>query len=543
MQRTDELVSIDGKRQSGADARVSNVSACVAIANIVKSSFGPIGLDKMLVDSIGDVLITNDGATILQQLEVEHPAAKVLVELAQLQDQDVGDGTTGVVIFAAELLRRANELIHLKISPASIIAGFRLASKEAVKYVKKHLTLKIEDLDDSALQSCARTSISSKVLNMDSDFFSDLCVRTMRRVKVGSGISARYPVGAVNVLKAQGKGIRETEMIEGFALNCTRASAQMPRRVEGAKIALLTLNLSKTRMKQGASIHLTDPEKLKLLQREEGEQLKRMCAMILDAGANVVITSNGMDDMAQKYLVSRGAIGIRRARKEDLNAIAKATNATIVTSLVSLEGELAFEASNLGTADEVRQVAVGDAELMVLSGCSEMRTASIILRGPNSYMLDEMERALHDALCVMQRTMESGRVVPGGGAVETALAIYLDNFAGTLSSRQQIAVGEFAQALLSIPKVLSVNAAQDAADMVAELYASHKTAQTDSAQADLWKTGLNLIDGSVGDNVAAGILEPAMAKVKYIQYATEACVSILRIDEVVTLNPKQEQQQ
>eukprot|EP01027_Heterolobosea_sp_BB2_P024243 GEZU01036481.1.p1 GENE.GEZU01036481.1~~GEZU01036481.1.p1 ORF type:complete len:548 (+),score=206.66 GEZU01036481.1:77-1720(+) len=543
MQLVDDtaLLRLDGSRTSGQDVRTQNVTAAIAIANIVKSSLGPVGLDKMLVDEIGDVTITNDGATILKQLEVEHPAAKVLVELSQLQDQEVGDGTTSVVIIAAELLKRANDLVKNKIHPTNIIAGYRLASREAVKYIKENLTIKTETLGYDSLINAAKTSMSSKIIGAESEFFSKMVVDAMSAVKtISPSGDIKYPLKAVNILKQHGASAHESQLIDGFALNCQRASQAMPRKVTNAKIALLDIDLRRAKMKMGVQVLVTDPKELEAIREREQDLAKETVQRILAAGANVVLTTKGIDDMSMKYFVEAGVMAVRRCKKEDLRRIAKLTGGTLVVSLANLEGEETFDPANLGYAEEVVEERLADDELIYIKGGKTHKAQSIILRGANSFMLDEMERSIHDSLCVVKRVLESQSLVCGGGAVEAALSIYLENFATTLGSREQLAIAEFAEALLVIPKTLAVNAAQDSTDLVARLRAYHNTAQTDSTKKHFASYGLDLQNGKIRDNLKAGVLEPAMSKIKSIQFATEAAITILRIDDMIKLNPKQE---
>eukprot|EP00612_Vaucheria_litorea_P006713 CAMPEP_0171477788 /NCGR_PEP_ID=MMETSP0946-20130122/4394_1 /TAXON_ID=109269 /ORGANISM="Vaucheria litorea, Strain CCMP2940" /LENGTH=552 /DNA_ID=CAMNT_0012008307 /DNA_START=67 /DNA_END=1721 /DNA_ORIENTATION=- len=536
-----------GVRTTGQDVRSQNVTAAIAIANIVKTSLGPVGLDKMLVDEVGDVTITNDGATILKQLDVEHPAAKVLVEVAQLQDQEVGDGTTSVVILAAELLKRANELVLNDVHPTSVISGYRLALKESVKYIKQNLCVPVDKLGRENLLNAAKTSMSSKIIGPECDFFSEMAVEAVSSVEIKSvndekgKVTKKYPVSAIHVLKCHGLSSRDSKLVKGYALNCSRGSQGMPTSVKNAKIALLDFNLQRHKMHMGVEVVVKDMKEVDSIRQREMDITKERIEKILISGANVVLTTKGIDDLCLKYFVEAKAMAVRRVKIEDMRRIAKATGAKIVSTLADMEGNESFDVGNLGEAEEVSEERVGDGELIFVKGTKTQASCTVILRGANEFMLDEMDRSLHDSLMVVKRMLEGNVLVAGGGAVETALSIYLENFATTLGSREQLAIAEFADALLAIPKVLAVNAAKDATDLVAKLRAVHYASQTKDDMAEMKFIGLDLIKGELRSNIDAGVVEPAISKIKSLRFATEAAITILRIDDLIKLE-KEEQQ-
>jgi len=540
---TSERLVLAGERKSGQSVRSENVTAVSAIANIVKSSLGPVGLDKMLVDETGECTITNDGATILKLLDVKHPAAKLLCQIADQQDYEVGDGTTSVVIFAAELLKGAEELVRQKIHPNSVIAGYTLACKEAVKYIRENLTIPIAEINRESIVNAAKTSMSSKIINMHSEFFANLIVDAANLVKFTDpkGIE-RYPIKSINILKANGRSAKETQLINGYALNCTIASQQMPKKIQGAKIACLDFSLQKAKMKMGVHVIVDDPEKLQAIRQREADITKERVEKILASGANVILTTGGIDDLNTKYFVEKGAMGVRRVLKKDLKRIAKATGATIISSLSNLEGEEVFEASSLGQCDYVGQERISDDELIIIKGPKVRSSASIIVRGANYFMCDEIERSTHDALCVVKRVFESKSLVCGGGSVEAALSIFLENYADSMSSREQLAVAKFAQCLQVIPKTLAINAALDAADLVSKLRAFHNESQVNDARANFRFCGLDLMKGCIRDNKKAGVFEPTKIKTKSLKLAAEAATTILRIDDQINLFPTEKKE-
>ena len=536
--KADGSLALHGERQHGQDVRTSNVTAVVAIANILKSSLGPQGLDKMLVDDIGDVLVTNDGATILQKLEVQHPAAKVLQELSRLQDSEVGDGTTSVVLIAAELLRRANELVKAGIHPTSIIQGYRIAMKEAIKYVQsKGITIKSASLSDEQLVSVARTSLNSKFIGSEDDFFAKMVVEAVKGVKMTSVDGKdKYPISQVNVLTNHGKSSWESQLVtNGYAIAIGRSAQGMPHYVKNAKIAILDFDLRKHKMGLGVQINISNPAELEKIRQKEMDITKERIGKIIEKGVNVIFTTQGIDDMSMKYLVDAGVFAVRRVDKKDMKRIAKSTGAkmlvTFTAGIDDWDNE-AFDESYIGFADEVYEERVADNDFTFIKGCAHSRTSTLLLRGANDVVLGEVERSVHDALCVVSRALEHSALVPGGGAVETALAIHLEDFALSHPGREQLAIVEFAESLMTIPKTLSANAALDVTNIVADLRVAHAKGEVHA--------GLDLNNGTIRNSVENGVLEPLVSKLKSIKFATETAITILRIDDMVRLAPEQE---
>lgn len=455
----------------------------------------------------------------------------MLCDLASLQDQEVGDGTTSVVILAAELLKRANELVKQKIHPTNIIVGFKIALKEGIKFLKKELTIKT--VEERHLISAAKTSMSSKIIGPECTLFSRIAVDAMLNVRtVKENGKVIYPLKAINILKTHGKSSIESELVDGYAINLGRAAQGMPKRVENAKIALLDFGLARFKASMGIDVNITDVTEAEKIKENEIKITKDRIQAILKSGANVILTSKGIDDLCLKYFVEAGAIAVRRLEKSDLRRISKATGGTIVATLADMEGEESFDSELLGTCEAVVEERVGDGDVIYFRKCSKTAAQTIILRGANEYMLDEIDRSLHDALCVVKRCLESKTLVAGGGAVEGSLATHLLEFANEFDSKQQLAISEFANALLVIPRVLAYNAAKDATDLIAKLKAAHYKGEKYS--------GLDLVKGKIVNNYEAGVLEPAISKVKSLRFATEAAITILRIDDLIRLDPANE---
>jgi len=365
-------------------------------------------------------------------------------------------------------------------------------------------------------------------------FFAKMCVDAMKAVETvnNKGVT-KYPVKAVEILKIIGQASSDSQLINGYALEETRANDQMPKIVKDAKIAMIDFDLRKRPLKFGIQMIIEDPEEIQAMRETEIQRVEEKCQLLLKSGANVVLTTGGIDEIAQQFFVDAGVMCIRRVEKKRMRRIAKLTGGTLIAHFSNLDGEDVMDSSSLGVAKTVEQRRVGDREVTFIMECASTKAQTILLRGPNYYMLDEIERSLHDALCVVKRVLESKRVVPGGGAVEAALSVYLEHVAESMASREQLAIAEFAQALLIIPKTLALNGAHDATDLVAQLRGFHHAAQSDDTRTKWKYTGLNLENGRARDNLASGVLEPAMSKIKSLKYACEAAITILRIDDSI----------
>lgn len=534
-------LSINGTRESGQDVRNANVTAVLTLANVLKSSLGPMGLDKMIVDDMGEVTITNDGSTILNKLETNHPAAKVLVDLSSLQDQEVGDGTTSVVLVAAELLKKANELVFKDmIHPTNVITGYKIAMKECVKFIKEKMGNKTDELGDKMLKQIATTTLSSKFVGADNDFFSQMVVDAVMSVKIRNVQGKmKYPINQVSILRSHGRSSHESMLIEnGYALQLARVAQGCPTRVDNAKIALLDFDLKKYVLRS-AEILVEDPSELERIRQKEMDITKDRISKILNSGANVIMTTKGMDDMSIKYLVEKGVLGIRRVDKPDMKRIARVTGAQIQLTMCNLEGEESFDSSYLGSCKIVEESRVGDNDFIFIRGASESRASTILLRGANEYMLEETERSIHDALMAVSKTAESSSVVPGAGACETALSLHLEDYARTLESKEQLVVAAYAEALLVIPTTLALNAALDAIDLTSKLRVVQHKARVDKDKSDYKYYGLDLLNNDIVNCLEVGVLEPMISKLKSLKFATEAAITIIRIDDFIQLDPEE----
>lgn len=538
-----QTIFLPGEYKTGAEVRRDNIAAAKTLAGIVRTTLGPTGLDKMLIDRVGEVTVTNDGATILQKLDVEHPAAKILVELSTLQDREVGDGTTSVVIYAAELLKLAEDLTLQKVHPTKIIDGYQLALRRALNYIEKRLRIESSALTREDLIRVAQTSMSSKIIGLMPDHFSGMIVDAVTSVKhtLDNG-DVKYPIKAIGILKVHGGSLRDSELIPGFALNMSRASLQMPASITDARIALIDFNLQQQRLAVGTQVLIKDVSQMEGVRQMENDITKSRIDLLIAAGVNVILSAGSIDEMAQKYLVEAGVFGARRIPLDDLKRIAKVVGGEIISSLADLDGGETLPQNAIGHAETVVEERLADDSVIFIKGGRGRRTGSIVLRGPTLHMIDEVGRSVHDALCAVSKALECGSVVAGGGSVETALSTYLEELSRTIQGKEQLAVAAFGRALLAIPRQLAVNAALDATELVAKLRSAHARAQLKETpqeeKDDLRHYGLDIQGGGVRNNARAGVLEPTTNKVRSLSFAVEAAVTILRIDDSIRLSPE-----
>jgi len=506
------------QRTRGRTAQSNNIAAAKAVADAVRSTLGPKGMDKMLVDSMGDVVITNDGATILKEMDIEHPAAKMIIEVAKTQEQHCFDGTTTAVVLSGELLKRSEDLIEQNVHPTVICEGFRLAAEKAVELLDSHGIA--TQNDDSVLMEVAKTALTGKSAGAVKSFMADICVRSVNAVGIIESDQRIVDLSDIKVEKRQGGSIKDSTLIDGIILDKERVHAGMPRSVKGAKIALVNSAIEVKKTEVDAKIQITDPNQLSKFLEEEENYIKGLVDKIHNSGANVLICQKGIDELAQHYMAKAGIFAIRRAKKSDMEALSKATSGKIVTNLDDLSAE------DLGHAEKVEEKKIGESEMTFITGCPEAKSVSVLLRGGTEHVVDEIRRAFDDAVGVVSVAWEDGAVLTGGGSVLAALSRDLRTFAETVGGREQMAIEAFASALEIIPRTLAENAGLDPVTTLIELRKAHADGQSNA--------GINVYEGGVVDMREANVLEPIRVVEQAIQSATETAVMILRIDDVIS---------
>ena len=507
------------KRDKGKDAQFNNITAARTIADAVRSSLGPRGMDKMLVDSIGDVVITNDGVTILKEMDVQHPAAKMLVEVAKTQDQEVGDGTTTSVIIAGELLKKSLDLIDSNVHPTIIAAGYRLANEKAQE-ILKGVAKKVSLQDEALLEQIAETSMISKQVNSSKKFFAKMVVDAVKTI-LDKDENGKYTADLKNIqtVKKAGANMEESELVKGLIIDKEPVSPTMPKLVKNAKIALIDAAFEVKKPEIDAKIQITDPEMLSKFIAEEEKTLKDMVDAVKKAGANVVFCQKGIDDLAQHFFAKEGIYACRRVKKSDMERLGKSTHASIVSKISELN------ADDLGTAETVELKFVGDEQMTFITGCKDPKTVSILVRGGTNHVADEVERSLVDAWSVVKVSIEDGMIVTGGGSTAMELAMGVRDYAASVGGREQIAIEAFASAMEIIPTTLAENAGLDPINMVIEMRKQHKAGKK--------YAGINPFTGKVEDMMDLNVIEPIRIGQQAISSATDAAVMILRIDDVI----------
>ena len=506
------------QRTRGRSAQSNNIAAAKAVADAVRSTLGPKGMDKMLVDSMGDVVITNDGATILKEMDIEHPAAKMIIEVAKTQEQHCYDGTTSAVVLSGELLKRSEDLIEQNVHPTVICEGFRLAAEKAVGCLESH-GISTEN-DDNVLMEVAKTSLTGKSAGAVKSFLADICVRAVNSVGTIEDGERMVDLSDIKVEKRQGGSIKDSTLVDGIILDKERVHAGMPRSISGAKIALINSAIEVKKTEVDAKIQITDPSMLASFLEEEENYIRGLVDKINASGANVVVCQKGIDDLAQHYMSKVGIFAIRRAKKSDMEALSKATGGRVVTNIDDLTSE------DLGAAAKVEERKIGESDMTFLTGCPEAKSVSVLLRGGTEHVVDEIRRAFDDAVGVVSVAWEDGAVLTGGGSVLAALSRDLRAYAESIGGREQMAIEAFASALEIIPRTLAENAGLDPVTTIIELRKSHADGNAFS--------GINVEEGGVMDMRAANVLEPQRVVEQAIQSATETAIMILRIDDVIS---------
>lgn len=506
------------QRTRGRTAQSNNIAAAKAVADAVRSTLGPKGMDKMLVDSMGDVVITNDGATILKEMDIDHPAAKMIIEVAKTQEQHCYDGTTSAVVLSGELLKRSEDLIEQNVHPTVICEGFRLAAEKAVELLEAH-GISTEN-QDSVLMEVAKTALTGKSAGAVKSFMADICVRAVNAVGIIEDEERIVDLSDIKVEKRQGGSIKDSTLIDGILLDKERVHAGMPRSISNANIALINSAIEVKKTEVDAKIQITDPNQLALFLEEEENYIRGLVEKIQASGATVLICQKGIDELAQHYMSKAGIFAIRRAKKSDMEALSKATAGRIVTNIDDLSDD------DLGHAAKVEERKIGESDMTFITGCPEAKSVSVLLRGGTEHVVDEIRRAFDDAVGVVSVAWEDGAVLTGGGSVLAALSRDLRTYAETVGGREQMAIEAFASALEIIPRTLAENAGLDPVTTLIELRKAHADGQSHA--------GINVYEGGVVDMKQANVVEPMRVVEQAIQSATETAIMILRIDDVIS---------
>ncbi len=507
------------ERKQGKDAQKNNIAAAKAVTEAVRTTLGPKGMDKMLIDSLGDVTITNDGATILDTIDVEHPAAKMIIEIAKTQDDKVGDGTTTAVIIAGELLNLAQELMEQSVHPTIIFRGYRKALLKS-KVLLQELATKIDINDKDTLIKIAKTAMNSKLIAGARSHFADIAVNAVSQIKEARGDYNIIDLDQIQIIKKEGKSLLDTSIIDGIIVDKEVVHPMMPKSVKNAKIALISSSLEVEKTEFDAEIKIQTPDQIQKFLDEESNMLKRRVNKLKEIGSHVIFCQKGVDDKAQNFLAKENIITIRRVKRSDMEKLARATNAKLVNSIFDIT------ASDLGYAGKVEEKKIGEDNMIFVSECADPKAVSILIRAGIEHVVDEAERMMHDALSVVKAAVESPYILPGGGASEIELAKRLKAYAQSIGGREQLAIEVYANALEIIPKTLVENAGYNPVDLIVELRSKHEA-------EDGRSYGINIDEGKPDNMIELGVIEPLSILTQAIQSATEVASMILKIDDVI----------
>ncbi|MDP6156835.1 MAG: thermosome subunit beta [Candidatus Thermoplasmatota archaeon] len=506
------------RRETGRNAQSNNIQAAKAVADAVRSTLGPKGMDKMLVDSMGDVVITNDGVTILKEIDVEHPAAKMMIEVAKTLDGECGDGTTTAVVVGGELLKRAENLIEQNVHPTLITIGYRMASDKAIE-ILNNIAVTVDRNDKETLLDLARTAMTGKNAEVVKDHLADIAADAVMKISLVEDDYVEADLDNIKIEKKQGASANETKLIDGIIIDKERVHSGMPRKVKDAKVALINSAFEVKKTEVDAKISIRDPHQLQEFLAQEEMVLKKFVKTVKDSGANVIICQKGIDDLAQHYLAKEGIFAIRRSKKSDMEKLSKATGARIVTNINDLQSE------DLGSAAVVEERKISDDRMTFVTGCVNPKAVSILVRGATEHVVDELQRALDDALGVISTAVKEGKITAGGGSAAVEISRGLKDYASTVGGREQMAIEEFANAIEVVPRTLAENAGLDPINTLINLRKAHK-------DGDKY-AGLNVDTGEIINMLDNKVIEPLKVGSQVISSATEAAVMILRIDDVI----------
>jgi len=508
-------------QQKGRDAQKNNIAAAKLVADLVKTSLGPRGLDKMLVDSLGDVTITNDGATILKEIDAQHPAAKMMVEVSKTIDTEVGDGTTSSVVFAGALLEKAEKLLEKDVHSTVIVDGYQAAAEKSLELLAG-FAKSVKPDDQESLIKIAKTSMQSKLISEDSEPLSKLVVGAILKIAEKNGDVYSVDLDNLKVEKKSGASIQDTALIKGIVLDKEIVHSGMPTKIQNAKIALVNAALEVEKTEMSAEIRISDPTQMQMFLEEENRMLKEMVTKLHNAGTNVLICQKGIDDISQHYLAKHGILAVRRVKESDMTKLAKATGGRITTNLDDITEK------DLGYADLVQQKKVETDKWVFIEGCKNPHSVTILIRGGSQRVVDEVDRSIHDSLMVVKDVIETPSIVTGGGSAEAYLAGQLNEYADSFDGREQLAIKQYAEALESIPLTIAENAGMDPINTIISLRAKQNSGKKGS--------GINARESKIGDMNSLNILEPLVVKEQIIKSATETACMILRIDDVIAIS-------